>query len=268
MNKSIKKILYIGLPIIVILIAVSVLFFVKASQFSAISKNTSKSELIAYTIVDDSFKSEETAESTELNKQYQTKIILEIHNMAKYDLGYFDITIEFAEEGTNEIWSYTQEEFSFYADNKLIISKLRPYKAKAINNVYINFIDEDDKVYIYSLDEYNELYGEKNQIISPVTLKVYKTLTLASTIFTVVIAFAIAMLIIVYTRPEEDELLKKVTSRPKKSIDTKEPINNIESTKTIEVQKNTTQRKSASSTSKTTTKKSITTKKQSNKNEK
>ena len=127
---------------------------------------------------------------------------------------------------------------------------------------------KDDKVYIYSLDEYNELYGEKNQIISPVTLKVYKTLTLASTIFTVVIAFAIAMLIIVYTRPEEDELLKKVTSRPKKSIDTKETINNIESTKTIEVQKNTTQRKSASNTSKTTTKKSSTTKKQSNKNEK
>ena len=228
MNKSIKKILYIAMPIILVLIAVSVLFYVKASNFSTIRKTTTESELISYTIVDNSFISEETIDSTESNKQFQTKIILDIHNMSKYDLGYFDITVEFMEEDSDEIWSYTQEEFSFYADNKLIITQLRPYKAKAINKVYIDFLDSDEveKVFIYPLDEYNKLYGENNIIISPTTLKVYNTLTLASTIFTVVIMFAVAMLIVVYTKPEEDELLRKVTSRPKKTTNTKETNEN------------------------------------------
>ena len=74
----------------------------------------SDSELISYEVVKDSFQSNETVESTEDKKEYQTKVIINLNNMAKYDLEYFDVTVEFVEEGTNQIWTYTQEDFNLY----------------------------------------------------------------------------------------------------------------------------------------------------------
>jgi len=218
MNKSVKKILYIGLPIVLIMIAISIIFYVKSSQCNNISKGTTQSELISYSIAENSFSSEETVESTESNRIYQTKVILNLHNMAKYDLGNFDINIKFIEDGNDEDWIYTQEDFTFFGDNKLIVTSTREYKATAIDNVYVQFeSDKNTKVYIYSLSEYNELYGENNVIISPTSLKIYKTLTIACILFTIVIAVAIALLILVYTRPDEEDLVK--VKKSTKSLD-------------------------------------------------
>ena len=218
MSNSIKKILYIGLPIVLFMIGLSVIFYVKSSQFNIISKSTTKSELISYSIVENSFSSEETVESTESNRIYQTKVILNIHNMAKYDLGNFDINIKFVEDGNDEDWIYTQEDFSFFGDNKLIITSTREYKATGIDNIYVEFeSDKNNQIYIYSLDEYEKLYGENNVIISPTSLKIYKTLTIACILFTIVIAVAIALLILVYTRPDEEDLVK--VKKTTKSLD-------------------------------------------------
>lgn len=259
MSNSIKKILYIGLPIVLVMIAVSILFYVKSNQFSDIMRSTADSELISFSIVENSFKSEETVDSTEENKQYQTKIIFELHNMAKYDLGYFDVNVEFIENGNDEKWTYTQEDFSFYGDNKLIITSTRPYEATSINNVYVTFEDDESKnVYIYQVEEYKELYGENNEIISPTTKKIYNTLTIACILFTIVIAIAVALLIVVYTRPDENELAKITPksknisndSTTKKTINTSN-TNNAKVTK--EENKNTNNAKSNVHTKKSQT---------------
>ena len=121
-NESVKKILLIGIPIILVMIAVSLTFYTKANDFKKIQLQTTDNELIAYAVESGTFKSEETVESSEDNKQYQTKVIIELYNKAKYDLGYFDISVQFVEENNDEIWTYTQEDFSFYTDGKLIVS--------------------------------------------------------------------------------------------------------------------------------------------------
>lgn len=263
MNNNVKKILYIALPIVIAILTIAIAFYIKTNQFSKIMQSTNDSELISYEIVKDSFQSNETAESTPDAPEYQSKIILLMHNMAKYDLEYFDVTIEFVEEGTDELWSYTQEDFSFYGDTKLIVSQTRPNKATNVHNVYITFSGDDKQVYIVDTNEYEDLYGKNNTIISPITYRVYKTLALASIMLTIVVAVTAGMLILVCIDTEKPK--KKVhNTSDKVTINTSNKSSQIKpTTKTnnMSVEGQTKSQKTPTiTTQKTTTKKTTVTK--------
>lgn len=206
MNNNVKRILTIFIPALVIMLAISIAFYVSSVQKAKIYKSTVDSELVCYTSLYVS--STETMESTEENPNFQVKASVVLKSMANYSLDTFSVKIKFLDEN-NTSWEEVQDNLAFNSrELTIFVSTYKEVETNKISSVEISF--DDIYVSIFSEEEYKETFGEDNIIISQTTLKAYNILTLVCIIFSIAIFVSGSLLILVYTDTNKE---KKATKK-------------------------------------------------------
>ena len=183
MNKSVKKILIIFIPVFVLLITLSIVFGTKYSSKASILSSTSDSEYVTYHT--NSITSIESPDSTPSNPIIQVKVNIELTNKCKFGVGTFDILLQFTDEN-DEIWEKIIENVTLNgANTNISFTEIKTCTTESLTAIGIK-LHGDDFVAVTHDEQYENYYGKNNVIVSENDVNVFSTLTLIFSAFTLI----------------------------------------------------------------------------------
>lgn len=209
MNKNVKKLLLIFIPVFIFLITLTIIFTTKYSSMASILKDTSDSEYLSYHT--NYITSTETLESTPDEPVYQVKTSITLTNKCQFGIGTFSIYMEFEDEN-GEIWNRTESVTLNAGSIDINFTEIKECKTEKLIAIGIKLHDINYYAVLHD-DQYNIYYGENNTLVSENNVEVFSILTIVFSSFSLICLISGTLMILIYIDVDVKKERKKKTKK-------------------------------------------------------
>ena len=211
MNKNVKKILLIFIPVFILLITLSIIFGTKYSSKTTILNNTSDSEYVSYHT--NYITSTETLESTPEEPIYQVKTSITLTNKCKFGVGTFDIKMQFIDELGNA-WERVESVTLNGGTVDINFTEIKDCKTENLSSIGIKLHDSNFYAVLHD-EQYENYYGKNNILVSDNEVEVFSILTIVFGSFTLISLVSGTLMILIYIDVDVKKSKKKRKSKTK-----------------------------------------------------